>query len=56
MVEKCIIIWYTTLVNMDFNKGLINGACGVIQGFNQDTISISARSKGNIDISQIMKI
>lgn len=28
------------LVNMDFNKGLINGACGVIQGFNQDTISI----------------
>ena len=28
------------LVNMDFNKGLINGACGVIQGFNQDTICI----------------
>ena len=28
------------LVNMDFNKGLINGTCGVIQGFNQDTISI----------------
>lgn len=28
------------LVNMDFNKGLINGACGVIEGFNQDTITI----------------
>ena len=28
------------LINMDFNKGLINGACGNIIGFNQETISI----------------
>lgn len=28
------------LVNMDFNKGLINGACGIIQGFNESSISI----------------
>ena len=28
------------LVNMDFNKGLINGACGMIEGFGEDAISI----------------
>lgn len=28
------------LVNMDFNKGLINGACGSIQRFNESGISI----------------
>ena len=28
------------LVNMDFNRGLINGACGNIQAFFDDTISI----------------
>lgn len=28
------------LVNMDFNKGLINGACGTIQEFNENSISI----------------
>ncbi len=28
------------LVNMDFNKGLINGACGNIEAFYDDTISI----------------
>ena len=28
------------LINMDFNKGLINGACGVIQGFNEESITI----------------
>ena len=28
------------LINMDFNKGLINGACGVIQRFNENSIEI----------------
>ena len=28
------------LVNMDFNKGLINGSCGEIQSFNGNTITI----------------
>lgn len=28
------------LVNMDFNKGLINGACGTIMGFNENSITI----------------
>ena len=28
------------LVNMDFNKGLINGACGTVQSFNENSISI----------------
>lgn len=28
------------LVNMDFNKGLINGACGTIMGFNEKSITI----------------
>lgn len=28
------------LVNMDFNKGLINGACGTILGFNEKSINI----------------
>lgn len=28
------------LVNMDFNKGLINGACGTIQEFNESSILI----------------
>ncbi len=28
------------LVNMDFNKGLINGSCGTIMKFNENSISI----------------
>lgn len=28
------------LVNMDFNKGLINGACGTIMAFNESSITI----------------
>lgn len=28
------------LVNLDFNRGLINGVCGVISGFNEKTILI----------------
>lgn len=28
------------LINMDFNKGLINGACGNIIGFNEEAINI----------------
>lgn len=28
------------LINMDFNKGLINGACGTILGFNEKSINI----------------
>lgn len=28
------------LINMDFNKGLINGACGTIMGFNENSITI----------------
>ena len=28
------------LVNMDFNRGLINGSCGDIQSFNESTITI----------------
>ncbi len=28
------------LINMDFNKGLINGACGTIQEFNENSITI----------------
>ena len=28
------------LINMDFNKGLINGACGFIQRFNENSIEI----------------
>ena len=28
------------LVNMDFNRGLINGSCGMIQSFNGNTVTI----------------
>jgi len=28
------------LVNLDFNRGLINGSCGDIQNFNEDTITV----------------
>lgn len=28
------------LVNMDFNKGLINGSCGIIKRFNESTVTI----------------
>lgn len=38
------------LVNMDFDRGLINGSCGVIQGFNDETINITFDNGVNTNI------
>ena len=38
------------LVNMDFDRGLINGSCGVIQGFNDETINITFDNGVNANI------
>ncbi len=38
------------LVNMDFDKGLINGACGTVQKFNNDTINITFDNGVNANI------
>ena len=38
------------LVNMDFNRGLINGSCGTIQSFNGSTITIKFDNGETADI------
>ncbi len=38
------------LVNTDFNKGLINGSCGDIQSFNEDTITVKFDNGETADI------
>ena len=38
------------LINMDFDRGLINGSCGVIQGFNDETINITFDNGVNTNI------
>ena len=38
------------LVNMDFDRGLINGSCGVIHGFNDETINITFDNGVNANI------
>lgn len=38
------------LVNMDFERGLINGSCGIIQEFNEDTINITFDNGVNTNI------
>lgn len=38
------------LVNMDFDRGLINGSCGVIHGFNDETINITFDNGVNTNI------
>ena len=38
------------LVNMEFDRGLINGSCGVIQGFNDETINITFDNGVNANI------
>ena len=40
------------LTNMDFNKGLINGACGIIKEFKNDTIKIKFDNGVTSDIPQ----
>lgn len=38
------------LVNMDFDRGLINGSCGVVQNINDDTINITFDNGVNTNI------
>lgn len=38
------------LVNMDFDKGLINGACGTVEGFNEKSVNITFDNGVNANI------